>query len=57
MHWIGAYGSAETKEEFETLFPYKVQVFAMEIFSVILTPLVLCFSMPHSAHIIVNFVR
>lgn len=57
LHWIGKYAHAEVKEEFEELFPYKVQVFAMEVFSVLLTPLVLCFSLPHSAHIVVNFVR
>ena len=57
MHWIDADGSSSTKEEFEELFPFKVQLFAMEVLSVILTPMVLCFSMPSSAAVIVNFVR
>ena len=57
MHWIGRYGNSQVKEEFEELFPFKMKLFAMEVLSVLLTPMVLCFSMPNSAHIIINFVR
>lgn len=39
------------------LFPYKVQLFFMEIFSVILTPIVLCFSLPQCSYDILHFIR
>lgn len=45
------------RDELAELFPYKVKVFALEVLSVILTPLVLCFSLPNCAPSIIEFVR
>lgn len=39
------------------LFPYKAKLFAMEMLSVILTPVVLCYSLPPCAPDILEFIR
>ena len=56
-HWDGLCHTQSVKNEFEELFPYKVTLFLMEVLSVLLTPLVLCFSLPQTAEAIVDFIR
>jgi hypothetical protein len=56
-NWINAAHSKSVYEDVRRLLPYKAQLFGLEIFSVILTPIVLCFSLPQSARAIITFVR
>lgn len=56
-HWVDKGSTKVVVEEFRELFPYKLQIFLIELLSVILTPLVLCFSLPKSARNIITFVR
>ena len=39
------------------MFPFRAQIFVMEIYSVLITPIVLCFSLPDCVDSIVDFVR
>jgi autophagy-related protein 9 len=57
QRWQDKCHTVKVKDEFLELFPYKVTVFAMEVMSVLLTPIVLCFSLPNSAAKIIDFVR
>lgn len=57
LHWIDGPHTTKVMEEVRYLFPYKVQIFAMEIFSIILTPAILCFSLPQSSSNIIEFIR
>ena len=45
------------RESFLELFPFKVNVFLTEVMSVMLTPIILCFSLPNCAASIIEFVR
>lgn len=56
-HWVGRAASQQVREEVGELFQYKARLFLMEVLSVVLTPAVLCFSLPASAPLIVEFVR
>ncbi len=56
-HWRSHCHAPIVKEEFLDLFPFKIHVFGMEILSIILTPVVLCFSLPQCANHIIDFVR
>lgn len=56
-HWMNRCHTIPVKDEMSELFPFKVHLFGMELMSVILTPIVLCFSLPPSASSIVDFVR
>ena len=56
-HWTNRCHTTFVKDEMSELFPFKVHLFAMELMSVLLTPIVLCFSLPSSAQTIVEFVR
>ena len=56
-HWNHRCHTTLVRDEIAALFPYKIQVFAMEVLSVVLTPIVLCFSMPNCAPAIIDFVR
>ena len=57
-HWqqLGA-ASSDVRDEVCEIFQYKVQIFAMEVLSVVLTPVVLCFSLPDCAEDVVDFIR
>jgi autophagy-related protein 9 len=57
IHWVNKANNIETKEEICDLFQYKVRIFLMEIFSVLLTPIVLLYSMPSCASAILQFFR
>lgn len=46
-YWMHQCHTLHVRDEFLELFPYKTKLFAMEILSVLLTPLVLCFSLPN----------
>ena len=56
-HWMNRCHTTIVRDEMSELFPYKVHLFCMELLSVILTPIVLCFSLPPSAQSIIDFVR
>lgn len=56
-HWENNCHSTKVFLEMQELYPYKVHVFAMELMSVILTPLVLCFSLPDNVPAILDFIR
>lgn len=56
-HWANNAHTTRVKDEMAELFPFKINVFAMEVLSVVLTPLVLCFSLPRCAPQIIEFVR
>jgi autophagy-related protein 9 len=55
--WINRCHTQLVRDEMTELFPYKIYLFAMELLSVVLTPIVLCFSLPSSAQAIIDFVR
>ncbi|CAM9388615.1 unnamed protein product, partial [Ectocarpus fasciculatus] len=46
-YWMHQCHTLHVRDEFLKLFPYKTKLFAMEVLSVLLTPLVLCFSLPN----------
>ena len=48
-HWKGKASTIKVKDEVSELFPYKAQIFLIEVLSVVLTPAVLFFSLPRSA--------
>ncbi|KAI9253926.1 autophagy protein Apg9-domain-containing protein [Phascolomyces articulosus] len=55
--WRGKLHTDEVRGQFCQLFTYKVLLFVQELFSVIFTPLVLCFSLPKSAEQIIDAFR
>ncbi len=55
--WVGKMHSYETKQEFSALYEYKFVIFFEEILSVLLTPLILWFSLPLCSEKIIEFVR
>jgi autophagy-related protein 9 len=57
LHWTNNCHTYAVRNDLAELFPYKAKVFAMEVLSVVMTPLVLCFSLPHCAPTIIEFVR
>lgn len=48
---------AAMRDEIEGLFPQKITIFAHEILSVVLTPIILCFSLPPCAPSILQFIH
>jgi autophagy-related protein 9 len=46
-YWMHQCHTLNVRDEFLEIFPYKTKLFAMEVLSVFLTPLVLCFSLPN----------
>lgn len=56
-HWEQRAGSVEVKHQLCDMFQFKAQIFAMEVLSVVLTPAVLCFSLPACAQNVLAFVR
>jgi autophagy-related protein 9 len=56
-HWTSRCHTIPVKDELAELFPFKINLFAMEVMSVVLTPLVLCFSLPSSASTIIDFFK
>lgn len=56
-HWTSRCHTIPVKDEVSELFPFKINLFAMEVMSVVLTPLVLCFSLPSSASTIIEFFK
>lgn len=57
QYWFQRCHTIIVKEDISYLFPYKINLFLMEILSVLLTPMVLCFSLPTCASTIIDFVR
>lgn len=56
-NWKGRCDTFDVRDEVYSLFQYKVQLFFQECISVILTPYILCFSLPHSAQPILQFIE
>lgn len=56
-HWIENCQYVKVRDEFSDLFEYRVKIFALELLSVVLTPLILCFSLPSSSKSIVDFFK
>ena len=57
IHWIDNCHKWQVRHELAELFPWKIKVFILELCSVILTPIVLCFSLPKCAPSIIEFIR
>ncbi|KAL5529329.1 hypothetical protein ACEPAG_5314 [Sanghuangporus baumii] len=55
--WKGQLHSQKVHKDFGTLFDMKVVIFARELLSVIITPFVLCFSLPRCSPAIIDFFR
>ena len=53
----GAARSMLVKDELESLFPHKLYIFLQELLSVVLTPIILCCSLPPCAPKIIAFVK
>lgn len=56
-HWNGRLHSYEVKKEFSELYKMKIVIFAEEILSILITPLMLFFSLPRSSDQIIDFFR
>ncbi|KAI9641342.1 autophagy protein atg9 [Ciborinia camelliae] len=56
-HWQGRLHSDEVKGEFSTLYQLKLVIFFEEVFSIIITPFLLWFSLPKCADQIIDFFR
>ncbi|ORY79546.1 APG9-domain-containing protein, partial [Protomyces lactucae-debilis] len=56
-HWDGNFHSHAVKAEFCRLYDYKVVIFLREILSVLVTPVILWFSLPDCSERIIDFVR
>lgn len=56
-HWVGKAKTWDVRDEFCELFQYKASLFFMEIMSSILTPIILCFSLPSSSAVVLEFIR
>lgn len=56
-HWRGRAHTREVHDNFQALFPFKASLFLEEMASIVLTPFVLCFSLPYCTHAILDFVR
>lgn len=47
----------QVRREFAEMFDYKIVLFLYEILSVVITPLILCYSLPNSSEAIIDFFR
>jgi hypothetical protein len=56
LHWRQRTHTSSVHQEFAYMYPSRLSMFCYEIMSVIMTPLVLIFCLPHSAERIVQFV-
>ncbi|KAJ3197095.1 autophagy protein atg9 [Irineochytrium annulatum] len=55
--WRGRLHTEEVKNEFATLFDYKIVIFFQEILSVLFTPIVLYYSLPKCSAAVIDFFR
>ena len=55
--WRGKCHTFDVRDSFLQLYRFKLELFFMELVSVVVSPLILCFSLPGSAHKIVNFIE
>jgi len=56
-HWQDRLHSDEVKREFATLYQLKIIIFLEEVFSIIITPFILWFSLPKCSDRIIDFFR
>ncbi len=57
VEWRRRCHTYDSLDEFLRLFQFKAVIFAQELLSTVVTPLILCFALPSSADAIVEFVR
>lgn len=55
--WRGRCHTENVFTEVSDMFPYKLHIFVMELYSVIITPIILCFSLPETVDFVIDFVR
>ncbi len=55
--WRGRCSTQDVRAEFGSLFQYKTALFQLEILSVVVTPLILCLSLPECAGAILAFLK
>lgn len=55
--WKDRETSKEVRDEVSYLLQYKIVIFMVEVLGVVLTPIILMFSLPSSARVIVDFVK
>ncbi|RDL31849.1 Uncharacterized protein BP5553_09251 [Venustampulla echinocandica] len=56
-HWENRLHSDEVKREFSTLYQLKIMIFLEEVFSIIITPFILWYSLPKCCDQIIDFFR
>ncbi|KAI1001563.1 Autophagy-related protein 9 [Podosphaera aphanis] len=56
-HWHNRLHSDDVKKEFATMYQLKIVIFFEEVFSIIVTPLILWFSLPKCSDQIIDFFR
>ena len=56
-HWRGRLHSYDVKKEFSELYKMKIVNFFEEVLSILITPLLLFFSLPKSSDLIIDFLR
>jgi autophagy-related protein 9 len=56
-HWQDRLHTDEVRREFSTLYQLKIMVFLSEVFSIIITPFILWFSLPKCSDRIIDFFR
>lgn len=56
-NWQNRLHSDEVRQEFATLYKLKIQIFLEEVFSIIITPFILWFSLPDCSDHIIDFFR
>lgn len=56
-HWNGNENTLQVRQEVADLLKYKFELFIKEVFSVVLTPVVLCFSLPSCAPSVIEFLK
>jgi hypothetical protein len=54
-HWRGQGHHSEVHDEFNGLFQYSLVQLLQELLSILITPMILCFSLPNSAEKIIEF--
>ncbi len=57
LHWAGQEDSLAVRDDVAELLQFKIQLFFMEVLSALLTPAILCFSLPRCAGAVLSFVR
>lgn len=57
LHWKNALHTKTVRNEFSSLFHYKIAIFLHEMLSIVLTPIIMCFSLPKCSTAIISFFK